>query len=115
MDVDETLEGDVTEADTDPDTISPAQKRSDVQRKAATPPSEPSLPPVAKKRKMQNTVASDSDDEDDMKLKATSKGKTKAVVEDSDSESRPPAGRGRGWVSAVARVKQPLKRGGRRL
>jgi len=116
MDIDGTLEGDVTEADTDTDSISPGQKKSHGQQKAAIPSSEPSLPPVAKKRKVQNIVASGSDVEDgDEDMKPTSKGKSKAVVQDSDSDGGLPAGRGRGRGSAVTRVKQPLKRGGRRL
>jgi len=118
MDVDMTLEGDVTEADTNSDPGSPAQKQSKVQQKTAIPSSESSLPPAAKKRKVQEVVTGASEEEEDsdgVKLKPTSKGKTKGVVQDSDSDDDLSAGRGRGRGAAVSRVKQPLKRGGRRL
>jgi len=40
MDVDEAIDGDITEADIDTNSASPAQKKSNVQRKAAVPSSE---------------------------------------------------------------------------
>lgn len=119
MDVDEALEGDITEADTHSDSASPAQKKSHVQRKAASPSSESPHPPAAKKRKVSKIARNDLDEEDDSqdtKLKPTSKGKQRApIIQDSESDDSVPAGRGRGRGSATARVKQPLKRGGRRL
>jgi hypothetical protein len=119
MDVDEVLKGDITEADTNSDSASPAQKKSHVQRKVVIPSSESPRPPAAKKRKVPNIVPSEYDEEDDSedaKLKQTSKGKKRALtIQDSESDDSVPAGRGRGRGSAITRVKQPLKRGGRRL
>ena len=119
MDVDEPPEGDITEADTHSDSASPAQKKSHVQRKAQSPSSESPPPPAAKKRKVLKIAPTDFDEEDDCedaKLKPTSKGKQRApIIQDSESDDSVPAGRGRGRGSAIARVKQPLKRGGRRL
>ena len=117
MEVDEAPEGDITEADTNSDSASPAQKKSHVQRKAVSPSSESPRPPAAKKRKASKRVHSDSDQEDDSedaKLRPTSKGKKRAI-QDSESDSGVPSGRGRGRWFATTRVKQPLKRGGRRL
>ncbi len=117
MDVDEAPEGDITEADTNSDSASPAQKKSHVQRTAASPSSESPRPPAAKKLKASKRVHSDLDEEDDSedaKLKPTTKGKKRAI-QDSESDGGVPSGRGRGRGSAITRVKQPLKRGGRRL
>jgi len=119
MDVDEAVEADITEADTDTNSVSPAQMKSNVQRKAAVPSSESPRLPAAKKQKVREMVPTGSDGEDDSevaKLKLTSKGKKRALVmQDSESDDSLPAGRGRGRGSAFNRVKQPLKRGGRRL
>ena len=117
MDVDEAPEGDITEADTNSDSASPAQKKSHVQRHAASPSSESPQPPAAKKRKASKGVHTNFDEEDDSedaKLRPTSKGKKRAI-QDSESDDGVPSGRGRGRGSATTRVKQPLKRGGRRL
>ena len=116
MDVDETLEGDITEADTNSDSASPVRKKSHVQRKAALPSSGSPRPLAAKKRKGSKIGIIDFDEEDgseDTKSKPTSKGKKRAL--DSESDDSVAAGRGRGRGSAITRVKQPLKRGGRRL
>ena len=116
MDVDETLEGEITEADTNSDSTSPVRKKSHVQRKAAHLLSESPRPPAAKKGKGPKVGITDFDEEDDsedMKLKPTSKGKKRAL--DSESDDSVAAGRGRGRGPAITRVKQPLKRGGRRL
>jgi len=116
MDVDKTPDGDVTEADTDSN--SPVHPKSRVHPKIAIPSSGSSPAPAAKRRKVQKAVpvvVSEEDDSEDAKLKPASKGKTKALVQDSDSDGSLPAGRGRGRGAAVTRVKQPLKRGGRRL
>ena len=119
MDVDEPPEGDITEADTHSESASPAQKKSHVQRKAQSPSSESPPPPAAKKRKVLKIAPTDFDEEDDCedaRLKPTSKGKQRApIIQDSESDDSVPSGRGRGRGSAIARVKQPLKRGGRRL
>ena len=51
MEVDEAPEGDITEVDTNSDSASPAQKKSHVQRKAASPSSEYPRPPSSQETK----------------------------------------------------------------
>ena len=107
MDVDEAPEGDITEADTNSDSASPAQKKSHVQRQAASPSSESPRPPAAKKRKASKGVHTSFDEEngsEDANLKPISKGKKRAI-QDSESDDGVPSERGRGRGSATTRVK----------